>query len=113
MANQILSDGFLADRAVQQRKPGTHTSDPANAGQAGERQSPSIADRADIGPARQRLSQESQRAGEPAIANADEARRQVALLREQLSGSPSSALKAHGGMHGDVFEAAMARPATQ
>ena len=113
MANQITNDGFLADHAVKQRKPGTHPGDRGTTSQAAERQSPPTADRADIGPARQRLSQESKSVGEPAIAGADEARRQVALLREQLSGSPSSALRAHGAVTGDVFEAAMARPVTR
>ena len=110
MANQILNDNFLAHQAVRQREPAPSPDDPRAARQQPETRTPPSADRADIGPARQRLSQESKGVSEPTIGSADEARRQIALLKEQLSGSPAAALKAHGAMNGNAFEAAMARP---
>ena len=110
MANQISNDGLLTNQAVTQRKTGTHPGEADVARQAPERHSPRSTNRADIGPARQRLSQESKGVGEAAITSANEARRQLILLREQLSNSPASAVKAHSAMTGDIFEAAMTRP---
>jgi len=111
LANQISSDNFLANPAVKQQKPDMNPGALRTTGQAPERHGPSSADRAEIGPARQLLSQESRDTGETAIAGANEARRQAALLKEQLSGSPAAAVKAHGAMDGNIFKAAMARPA--
>lgn len=111
MANPISSDNFLADQAVKQRKPDSHPGSLPATGEKPGRPAARSADRADIGPARQLLSQESLGLGEPAITSANEARRRVALLKQQLNDSPAAAAKAHGAMNGDVFEAATAVPA--
>ena len=109
MANPISNDNFPAHQVLEQRKPDVnpgrspdHTVENSTPPQGGE---------ADISRAHQRLSQESGDVREPAIVSAREAGQRVALLKNLMSESPTAALKAHGNMKVNAFEAAMARPA--
>ena len=111
MANKISGDNLLAHQAMKQWKSDTIAGDPRSANVAHETRALPNTDRADISHAHQRLSRQSEGVREAAIVTAEGARRQATLLKEMLTGSPAAAVKAHGGIDGNVFEAAMARPA--
>ena len=70
-----------------------------------------VAEHTDIGRAHRRLTQESTESAAPAIGSADEARQWATLIRQMMSDSPASALKAHAVVDKDAVEAAMLRPA--
>lgn len=111
MANQISGDNFLSHQLAKQQKsdalPGaSHSPDRANQAPAQP-----AADQANINRALQRLAQQSEGTGEPAIVSAEGAQHQAAQLKALISGSPATALKAHGGIDSDLFEAVTARPA--
>lgn len=109
MANPISNDNFPAHPVLEQRKsdvnPGRspdHTVENSTPPRGGD---------ADISRAHQRLSQASGNVREPVIVSASEAGQRAALLKDLMSESPTAALKAHGNMKVNAFEAAIARPA--
>ena len=69
------------------------------------------AEHTDIGRAQRRLTQESTESAPPAIGSADQARHRATVIRQMMTDSPASALKAHAVVDKDAVEAAMLRPA--
>jgi hypothetical protein len=108
VANAISNDNIPAHQVLEQRKPDAKPGGSSQPAVENGIRPPD--DNADISRAHQLLSQESGAVREAAIPSEREARQRLALLKELMSESPKAAMKSHGNMNVNAFEAAMARP---
>ena len=110
MTTAILNDNFSASQGLDRQKSDAvgnrHGAPEANRDLSAR----PTAEQTDIGRAQSRLTQESTESGATAIGSADEAQHRAALIRQMLTDSPASALKAHAAVDSEAFEAAMRRP---
>jgi hypothetical protein len=107
----ISNDNFSAIHGLRRQNPDA----------AGGRRNPpeapqglptgAVAEHTDIGRAHRRLTQENTESAAPAIGSADEARHRATLIRQMITDSPASALKAHTVVDKDAVEQSMLRPA--
>ena len=109
MTTPISNDNFSALPGLRRQ----------NSDAAGDRRNPpeaardlptgAAAEHTDIGRAHRRMTQESTEFAAPAIGSADAARHRATLIRQMMTESPASALKAHAGVDKDAVEAAILR----
>ena len=109
MANPISNDIFPASPVLEQQKSDAEAGRSPDS--AFDKNTSPPGDNPDLDRAHQRLAQESGDVRQPVIVSASEAKQKATLLKDLMSGSPVAAVKAHGNMEINAFEAAMARPA--
>ena len=111
MTTPILNDNFSAPQGLNRQNSDAESNHSGKSEAARDLSTRPAAEQKDIGRAQRRLTQESTESGASSIGSADQARHRAALIRQMLTDSPASALKAHAAVDNDTVEAAMRRPA--